>query len=302
MHSTPLNFRDYIDEVRAEAAEHLRALDTQLLQLERDPTNVAPIRQMFLSAHTIKGSAAMVDLTEVSTLAHAVEEVLAWLRDERRRLDTATADLLFLSLDTLRALVERSQPDETLPDLPTADLVAQLHRCAGHDPSAAEEGEGKRATPRAAEAEKARQPTAERPRVLLVEESPTVRMLETMLLTDAGFEVEALGDGGRALELALAHPYQLLVTGVETRGLRGPALAAALRATPAGRGLPIIIMSSEDDEAARRDAAEADVQAYIRKGSFGRQRLVETARSLADAWGVYQYAPTTPPGGGAQSR
>src|SRR5918912_949080 len=47
----------FLDEFRAEAAEHLRTLDAQLLALERDPTATAPIRAMFISCHTIKGGA-----------------------------------------------------------------------------------------------------------------------------------------------------------------------------------------------------------------------------------------------------
>jgi chemotaxis protein histidine kinase CheA len=277
-----LDLREFVEDVRAEAAEHLRVLDMELLKLEREPTNPAPIRQMFLSAHTIKGSAAMVDLTEVSSLAHAVEDVLASLRDDYQPLDTATADLLFRGLDTLRALVARSQPGQVTADLPTEPLVGLLRSRAGRgsplgvpsgDPSVVDNAGQAGGVAQAA-------PRAGRPRVLLVEDSPTVRMLETMLLTDAGFEVEAVDDGAHALELALERPYQLLVTAVETRGLRGHDLAITLRATPTGQHLPIIIMSSDDDEVARQRAAEADVQAYIRKGSFGRQRLVETARTL----------------------
>ncbi len=55
---------------------------------------------------------------------------------------------------------------------------------------------------------------------LLVEDSATVRMLESMLLIEAGFEVDAVADGREALARATAQPYSLLVTGVETRGLR----------------------------------------------------------------------------------
>jgi chemotaxis protein histidine kinase CheA len=267
-----IDFREYLDEFRAEVLEHLAVLDTQLVQLERDPANPAPLRQMFLSAHTIKGSAAMVGLTEISRLAHSIEDVLASLRDHQQPLDTAMADLLFRSLDMLRTLSERSQPDQRMEELPVVELVILLRQRADH-------GQGEAPAPESVATPIASPPAAP-PRVLLVEDSPTVRMLETMLLTDAGFSVEAVGDGARALEMALAQPFDLLVTGVETRGMRGPDLAISLRAAPRGWNLPIIIMSSNNDETARERAAEAQVQAYIRKGSLGQQRLVETARAL----------------------
>src|SRR3954463_15279688 len=100
----------YLDEVRAEAAEHLRALDTLLLQLERDPGDPRAVREMFLSAHTIKGGAAMLELASVRELAHALEDVLGVLRDQPEGFDSALADLLFRALDALRALLEHATP------------------------------------------------------------------------------------------------------------------------------------------------------------------------------------------------
>src|SRR5204862_2829922 len=96
----------FLDEFQAEAGEHLRALDMRLLELERDPAGQQPVREMFLSAHTLKGGAAMLGLDGVRELAHAMEDVLAFLRDQRRPLDAATADLLFRVVDRLRELTE----------------------------------------------------------------------------------------------------------------------------------------------------------------------------------------------------
>jgi diguanylate cyclase (GGDEF)-like protein len=71
-----------------------------------------------------------------------------------------------------------------------------------------------------------------------------------------------------------------MVTGVETRGLKGLDLAAMLRAQAFYRALPIVVISSDENAEHRRRAAEIGVQAYIRKGEFGDRRLVQTAREL----------------------
>lgn len=259
----------YLDEFRSEAAEHLRALSTQLLRLERDAGDPSAVREMFLSAHTIKGGAAMLEIADVRELAHALEDVLGVLRDDPGRFDSQLADLLFRSLDAMRELLEAATPGG--PGLVDADavLAAELRRRAG---TGAE-------LPRAPLVREPG-PAAARPRVLLVEDSATVRMLESMLLVEAGFEVDALADGREALARATAQPYSLLVTGVETRGLRGLELAGALRRHPATQHLPIVVMSSDDNAEHRRLAAEVGVQAYIRKGSLGQRRLVETVREL----------------------
>src|SRR5947208_3454518 len=49
----------FLDDFRAEAADRVRDLDAQLLTLERDPSDLRPIREMFVAAHTVKGGAAM---------------------------------------------------------------------------------------------------------------------------------------------------------------------------------------------------------------------------------------------------
>jgi CheY-like chemotaxis protein/HPt (histidine-containing phosphotransfer) domain-containing protein len=271
----------YLDEFRAEAGEHLRALDAQLIALERQPADPAPVRAMFLSAHTIKGGAAMLGLDAVRALAHALEDQLGRLRDARQTLDAATADLLFQATDLLRALVARSAPDTPLDDPRVEPLIAALRQ--GHVNGSREPGgEAHGSEPPAPQAPITKpDPSAPaRPRALLVEDSPTVRLLESMLLTDAGYTVDAVGDGAEALARALREPYQLLVTGVETRGLRGLDLAAELRQAPGGERLPIIVMSSDENPVNREAATAVGVHAYIRKGTFGERRLQEAAREL----------------------
>src|SRR5207244_4380929 len=52
-----------------------------------------------------KGGAAMLRLTDVEALAHAIEDLLSAFRDQQRTLDAQAADLLFKSLDHLRGLI-----------------------------------------------------------------------------------------------------------------------------------------------------------------------------------------------------
>ena len=265
----------FMEEFRSEATEHLQTLDGQLLQLERDPSDPRPIREMFLSAHTIKGGAAMLGLTDVRDLAHAMEDVLASLRDERQPLDPETADLLFRTLDMIRELVGQATPGITVPDPMRTSLAAALRQRIEPQAETTGPSDGERMATTGPS-----RPAAEARRVLLVEDSPTVRMLTTMQLSEAGFQVDAVADGKQALARALEEAYDLIVASIETQGLRGLELAATLRGAPSCRDLPIIVMSSDDHPEHRRCAAKVGVQAYIRKGSFGQRRLVETAREI----------------------
>ena len=106
-----MDLTEFLGEFQLEAGEKLDILAGQLLRLERDPTNPSPIREMFLAAHTIKGGAAMLRLTDIEALAHGVEDLLSSLREQQRTLDATAADLLFQSIDRLRELVDTSSAD-----------------------------------------------------------------------------------------------------------------------------------------------------------------------------------------------
>jgi chemotaxis protein histidine kinase CheA len=258
-----MNPSEFIAEFRAEAAEKLDILMAQLLKLERDHADLQPIRDMFLAAHTVKGGASMLRLAEVEYVAHALEDILGDLRDGHRTMDSATADLLFQTLDNLRSLIESATPggsDEPGPR--SLALAAQLRSIA---PTTV--------TPPVS--------ASPRKRALLVEDSPTVRLLHGLLLADARFDVEAAADGHTALALAAAEPFDLVVSGMQTRGLRGHELATALRASAANRDVPMILTTSDDDELLRRRVGDLGVQALVRKASPTDTRLVEIARSLA---------------------
>ncbi len=72
-----MDITEFLYEFQLEAAEKLDLIASQLLQLERDSTNLQPVREMFLAAHTIKGGAPMLRLSGVQALAHALEDLLS---------------------------------------------------------------------------------------------------------------------------------------------------------------------------------------------------------------------------------
>jgi chemotaxis protein histidine kinase CheA len=267
--------RAVLDDFRAEAADNLKTLGAQLLLLERDPSDPGPIRAMFVAAHTIKGSAAMLGLTDVRDLAHAVEDVLAQLREFPRPLDRQTADLLFSAIDQLHDLVARAVPGESAPDGSLTATVAALRDRARAlslgSPEAAQASEAPPAMPAA---------PVQPPRILLVEHSPTVRMLARMQLTEAGYHVDALGDGAEALVRAVEDAYDLIVASVEIPGVRGFDLAAALRGSRTRKDVPIVLLSTDDDPAGRQRAAELGVRAFVQKGSRHSATLVATVQQI----------------------
>ena len=86
----------------------------------------------------------------------------------------------------------------------------------------------------------------ERPSVFYVEDNPASQLLVCKALADLA-DITMIGDGLEALELLLEAPPALLLLDIDLPGMDGIALLQALRASEAGRHLPVIILSAMED-------------------------------------------------------
>ncbi len=260
-----MNPIDFLSEFQAEAGEKLDVIANQLLRLERDATNAQPVREMFLAAHTVKGGAAMLRLTDVEALAHGLEDLLTAFRDQGRSLDPTTADLLFQAIDMLRALV-LSAGEAAIGAEPGAAVVAFTARLR----------EAATGTPAPAPAPVAAAPTDARTvRALVVDDSATVRELHSILLEDAGYEVRSCADGEEALSLALGETYAVVVAGLQLRGLHGFELSRKLRASTGYATVPIVLLSSDADAVLEAQAKQSGATALLRKSGAADSLLVK---------------------------
>jgi two-component system sensor histidine kinase and response regulator WspE len=142
------------------------------------------------------------------------------------------------------------------------------------------------------------QAASSRRRVLVVDDSITVREVERQLLSRRGYEVDVAVDGKEgynALRAALAPGrggYDLLVTDVDMPRMNGIELIRALRREPKFADLPIIIVSYKDREEDRMLGLEAGASAYLTKSSFQDDSLIRMVENLIGS-------PTSGPAQGA---
>ena len=98
-----------------ELQEHARALERDLLALEKGPESAERtelINTLFRTAHSLKGAARSVDIGIIETACHQLEEVFAAARDGQLALDGTLFELLLATADALREtgmLLERGQ-------------------------------------------------------------------------------------------------------------------------------------------------------------------------------------------------
>lgn len=147
------------------------------------------------------------------------------------------------------------------------------------DPSALTRAPARKRAPRAGDPAAARGKTAQK--VLVVEDSFTVRELQRSILEAAGYRVETARDGREGLEKLLRDDeISLVVADIEMPEMDGFELTEAIRADPSRSSLPVIIVTTRADEADRKRGIEAGADAYMTKRSFDQQALLETVERL----------------------
>ncbi len=109
-----------------------------------------------------------------------------------------------------------------------------------------------------------------RPRLLLAEDNADMRAYLRRLLA-AEWEVEAVVDGAAALTAALRHPPDMVLSDLIMPELDGLALVRALRAEPATRELPIVLLSARAGDEARISALNAGAVDYLAKPFTARE-------------------------------
>ena len=85
----------------SEAQEILNSLNSVLVDLEKEPSNVALLNELFRQSHTLKSMAQSMGYDQIAKLTHSMETTLASLRSGGSKAEKDIVDLLFKSLDAL---------------------------------------------------------------------------------------------------------------------------------------------------------------------------------------------------------
>ncbi len=121
---------------------------------------------------------------------------------------------------------------------------------------------------------------ADRKAILVVEDSLVVREMQRNILEAAGYKVETAVDGNDALSRLSVKPVDCVVTDVEMPGMDGFHLTSAIRRNKEISDIPVIMVSSRSSDDDKRKGAEAGANAYVVKGSFDQQNLLDTIYRL----------------------
>jgi two-component system sensor histidine kinase and response regulator WspE len=119
-----------------------------------------------------------------------------------------------------------------------------------------------------------------RKRILVVDDSLTVRELERKLLDRHGYEVEVAVDGMDGWNAVRSGQFDLVVTDVDMPRMDGIELLRLIRKDPNLKSSPVMIVSYKDREADRQRGLDAGADYYLTKSSFHDETLVQAVVDL----------------------
>jgi len=103
-------------------------------------------------------------------------------------------------------------------------------------------------------------------RILVIEDSDSIRHMIEALVRARGHEVEAVPTGSRGIDSAVTRPPDAILLDLHLPGgFDGLEVCRRLRQAEPTRGVPIIVISALTDDASKQLAVDAGTSAYYTK-------------------------------------
>jgi len=116
-------------------------------------------------------------------------------------------------------------------------------------------------------------------RILVVDDSATVRQMIGFTLRDAGYEVVEANDGDVALRQMVGRKFHMVITDLNMPNLDGIGLVKEIRRDQDNRFMPIIMLTTESDEKKKKEGKTVGASGWIVK-PFKPEQLLGVVRML----------------------
>lgn len=118
--------------------------------------------------------------------------------------------------------------------------------------------------------------------ILAVDDSPSVRQMVSMTLTSAGYSVVQAVDGSDGYAKAVSGRFDAVLTDLNMPGMNGIEFIEKYRTHAGSKGVPIVFLTTESDDALKQRAKAAGATAWIVK-PFKPDQLLAIIRKVAGA-------------------
>ena len=135
------NNEELLHDFFAEAASQVELLESSILALEKDPSDRDAVDELFRAAHTLKGACATVQMDEMTSFTHQIEDALDDIRSASAHVTPALVDLLLASVDIIKTMLA-CRSDGRRWDGEITAITDGLARESGAEPVEALPGSG----------------------------------------------------------------------------------------------------------------------------------------------------------------
>lgn len=116
-------------------------------------------------------------------------------------------------------------------------------------------------------------------KALTVDDSKTMRDMVSFTLKGAGFEVKEAGDGKEALVALSGFKPDVIITDLNMPNMNGFELIRALRADPAHKFTPILMLTTEGDDTKKAEGKAAGATGWVVK-PFAPDKLIAVVKKV----------------------
>lgn len=124
---TDFDLSAYLGVFLDEIDEQLQILDTEILLLEKDPSNKKTIQNIFRAAHTLKGSSSSMGIEKMKELTHHLENIFEQIRQNKLQVTPELIDILLESIDLLKQL-KQSIVEGTLDEINITPYITKIEQ------------------------------------------------------------------------------------------------------------------------------------------------------------------------------
>jgi DNA-binding response OmpR family regulator len=115
--------------------------------------------------------------------------------------------------------------------------------------------------------------------ILIIQDSPSINMLLTRRLKDAGFSVDAVETGEQGIERMSPGRYQLVLLDLTLPGLQGDEVCQRIKGQPETKDIPVLFISAREEEEIVQRMQASGANGYLRLPLQGKE-FIDTIKGF----------------------
>lgn len=111
-------FNDFLNESR----EYIDSLESNIIELEKHPTNAKIINEIFRPFHTIKGVSSFMGLKKLNNISHETENALDMARNGKLKITGDVISVILKAIDLIKKIISNLSPEDRTERITDAEI------------------------------------------------------------------------------------------------------------------------------------------------------------------------------------